>query len=143
MILIRSGLFLAVSSLLLFACSSESKEVPCDTPVCEQQQLYDDVITIHDVVMPKLSQISSLKSQIEDRMEVAQDSIERAEWLSLMLQLDRADESMWVWMRQFKPEMDSLVTEKDMNYLQQQLAEVEQVAEKINSSIAESEQALK
>ena len=140
--LFKPGLFLMVTSFTLFACSSGNNEVSCDDPVCEQQQLYDEVIGVHDIVMPKLSQISELKSQIEDKMEVSQDSTEHAEWLSLMLQLDRADESMWVWMRQFKPEMDSLVTAKDMDYLQQQLTEVQEVAEKINSSIATSEQAL-
>ena len=135
-------IFFAFSLIALAACGPGSKEKICDTVQCEQQVLYDQVIELHDEVMPKLSQISALKSEIEVKMEASADSIERSEWLQLMQQLDEADVSMWVWMRQFKPDMDSTVTVEDMAYLETQLKQVAGVAQNINGSIERSKKAL-
>lgn len=139
---IRKIFFLTLLSGCLVACGQEEKESVCETPQCKQQLLYDQVIELHDEVMPKLSQISTLKSEIEVRMEASEDSTERSEWFELMQLLDLADESMWVWMRQFKPEMDSVVTTEDMDYLELQLKEVAEVAQGINGSIEKSKKAL-
>ena len=135
-------IFFAFSLIALAACGPGAKEKICDTVQCEQQVLYDQVIELHDEVMPKLSQISALKSEIEVKMEASVDSIERSEWLQLMQQLDEADVSMWVWMRQFKPDMDSTVTVEDMAYLETQLKQVAEVAQNINGSIERSKKAL-
>jgi len=138
----KTFIYFIFSLIALKACGPGSTEEICDTVQCEQQLLYDQVIELHDEVMPKLSQISTLKSEIEAKMEASGDSIERSEWLQLMLQLDEADESMWVWMRQFKPDMDSTVTVEDMAYLETQLKEVAEVAQNINGSIERSKKAL-
>ena len=139
------SILLVIISVVLFSCGQGSKEEQsdCTTPQCEQQQMYDEVIAVHDEVMPKLSQISELKAAIEARMDAEDDSLAKSNWFELMQTLDEADESMWVWMRQFNPEMDSTAIEANMIYLGEQQKEVDEVALKINSSIEKAEQALK
>jgi hypothetical protein len=131
--------------MILTGCSQgeEEKQSDCTTPICEQQLKYDQVIAVHDEVMSKLSRISELKATIETRMKEEDDSVVKQNWYALKLSLDKADKTMWVWMRQFKPQMDSTTIEANMIYLDEQLQKVDNVALNINAAIDSANQALK
>jgi hypothetical protein len=128
--------------LALAACSGEKKADECTSEECLKQQAYDKVIAVHDEVMPKLGKISDLKGEIENRMKSSIDSATSNKYLSLMQDLDAADESMWVWMRSFKSDIETLPLDSALNYLQAEQEKVDKVAEKINTSIAAAEAAL-
>ncbi|MEN8247876.1 MAG: hypothetical protein ABFS32_03020 [Bacteroidota bacterium] len=106
----------------------------------EKQKAYDKVIAVHDEVMPKLSQISNLKEQITKHIAILNDSTEIAEWQQLIGELDDADESMWVWMRQFDSYLDDKSEEEALEYLKEEQVKVDEVARKINESIAKAEE---
>lgn len=125
------------------ACTTSSTEEECTTDLCIRQQAYDKVIKVHDEVMPKLSQISELKGRIEAKMNEASDSASVASWQGLMVDLDVADEAMWVWMRQFNSDLEEVSLDEALEYLQEEQTKVDAVAEKINAAIGNAEERLK
>ena len=125
------------------ACTTSSTEEECTTDLCIRQQAYDKVIKVHDEVMPKLSQISDLKGRIEAKMNEASDSASVASWQGLMVDLDVADEAMWVWMRQFNSDLEEVSLDEALEYLQEEQTKVDAVAEKINAAIGNAEERLK
>lgn len=124
------------------ACGGDKKTDECSSDECLKQQSYDKVIAVHDDVMPKLGQISDLKGQLEERMSQSVDSATMDNYIKLMEDLDTADEGMWVWMRAFKSNIEELPLDSALNYLASEQAKVDEVAEKINASIAAAEAAL-
>lgn len=133
---------LFASLILVLACSGGQRADECTSDECLKQQAYDKVIAVHDDVMPKLGQISDLKKRLEERISDSTDSVTNNEYLKLMTDLDAADESMWVWMRAFKGDIEELPLDSALSYLEEEQIKVDKVAEKINSSIAAAEKAL-
>jgi len=115
----------------------------CTTDECLKQQAYDKVIAVHDEVMPKMSYISELKGQIEERMNNEKDSSVITNWQTMMVNLDVADEAMWVWMRQFNSDLDDVALDEALSYLQSEQEKIDEVARKINDAISEAEEKLK
>lgn len=138
-----SSIYLISLSVLFAACGNQKEQTDdCSTLECEQQALYDQIIIVHDEVMPKLSEISTLKARIEAQMNLATDSLVKIDWLHHLKALDAADESMWVWMRQFDSQMDSVATDTSYKYFENQKIEVDEVAVNIKTSISVAEKAL-
>jgi len=92
--------------------------------------------------MPKMSHVSELKGQIEQRMNATSDSLVIATWQELMVNLDVADEAMWVWMRQFNSDLEEVTIDEAMAYLKTEQQKIDDVARKINQAIAAAEQSL-
>jgi len=118
------------SILLLFILSilTACKHTEADSEV---QILYDQVIEIHDEVMPKISDINKLKK----RIRISDDKSKRA--LSLLKELDDADEAMMSWMSDFqkyKTLSDSSSQEK-LKYLEVEKTKITQVSDQMLSSI--------
>ena len=134
---------LPVLLLISMSCSTSTTDNACDTNECLKQKAYDKVIAVHDEVMPKLAYISELKGRIEERMNATQDSLAVADWQSLMVDLDAADEAMWVWMRQFNADLEETPVEEALAYLKSEQEKVDEVADKINTVIATAEDRLK
>ena len=73
--------------------------------------LMDEVIAIHDEVMPEMGDIRKTRKALLEKLETSTD-----EELNKVLQeqankLDESHEAMFVWMRQFNPEPDSAMTD--------------------------------
>ena len=134
---------LGIMIFLISACTTASTEEECTTDLCIKQQAYDNVIKVHDDVMPKLSQISDLKGRIEAKMNEASDSTSVASWEGLMVDLDVADEAMWVWMRQFNSDLEEMPLDEALEYLQEEQKKIDAVAEKINTALGNAEERLK
>jgi hypothetical protein len=81
--------------LILFILGACQKEKP----------LYDQVMDIHDEVMPKMDELYQLKKGLQEKL-IATDSTQTEKRLQLeetIHLLDSANESMMVWMREFNP----------------------------------------
>ena len=89
-----------------------------------------------------MSYISELKGQIEERMNTKTDSLVIADWQNLMVNLDVADEAMWVWMRQFNSDLEDISIDEALAYLKSEQENIDEVAHKINDAIAEAEDKL-
>ena len=128
--------------IIISGCAGTANEQDCTSDECLKKQAYDSVIAVHDEVMPKMSYISELKGQLEERMNATDDSLAVAAWQELMVNLDVADEAMWVWMRQFNSDFEGVALDEALNYLKSEQEKIDEVARKINEAIKEAEENL-
>jgi hypothetical protein len=102
------------------------------TDISENEKLYNEVMKVHDEVMPKMNDIHKLKMSIRERIE-KNPNLPKAERLKLdamYAKLDSANEGMMVWMREFRPLPDSLGEEKAKRYLENEMERVNAVRQK-------------
>ncbi|MEN0048153.1 MAG: hypothetical protein AAF806_13920 [Bacteroidota bacterium] len=112
----------SVVTLLLSACdNTQTKEVN------QVKQLWDEMMVIHDEVMPKTSEIVRLQKQLKE-----QENTE-----ALVQQLANAEEAMWTWMNGLKPyeKIGQMDETEAVQYLKASKAEVEKVSQQILESI--------
>jgi hypothetical protein len=104
------------------------------------QALYDQVMNLHDEVMPKMEDIYKIKSQLQEKIANSPDLVkERKEALERMiLTLDSANNSMMEWMHQFNPLPDSVDAEQSRAYLESQMEKIKEVKEIMLSTLEEA-----
>jgi hypothetical protein len=68
--------------------------------------LYNQVMDIHDEVMPRMDDIARLKLELKEKIEKSSDLVpeKRKEIEQKILQLDSAGKAMMDWMNDFQPE---------------------------------------
>lgn len=132
--LLVSVLFLAIS------CGPTSKE--------ENQKLRDEVIAVHDEVMPLMGKLKTLEKEalaeiadLESQEEV--DSTRLEAMKALAYDLNQAYEGMFVWMRQYDIEDGEKTDEQIKSYLADQMTQVTVVNEDINAALTKAEELLK
>ncbi|WP_291778461.1 hypothetical protein [Cecembia sp.] len=123
---------------LLFSFSQLSCQ---NEKIDENQLLKDEVIAIHDEVMPYMGELKSLKKEIDNKLDslVQHDSLVHAEEIKklslLSEQLDHAFDGMFVWMRQFKAPDADAEKEEAKSYLLDQKEMVQKVNEDIKEAL--------
>lgn len=122
-------LLLAFVAVSLFACKEKAVEAVNDTA------LYDEVMAIHDKVMPEMANLEALKSQL---LQI--DSTGANEFVSMKVKgLDAAAESMNAWMAEFKvPEM----AEEKASYLEAEKSKIQAVSESMMKALEEAKMAV-
>jgi hypothetical protein len=96
------------------------------------QALYNEVMKIHDEVMPKMDDIHKAKQELKEKItnNPNMSQAERIKVDAMIAKLDSAGEGMMVWMRQFKPQADSVEgEEKAREYLENEIERVKKVRE--------------
>ncbi|SNT16436.1 hypothetical protein SAMN05421640_2598 [Ekhidna lutea] len=129
------NLILLATLTLFFSCSPSKKE--------ELQNLKDEVIDIHDEVMPKMGELrrtrKDLLLQADSLMETDTD---RAAMLTTVAnEIADANESMMQWMRAFEPEFEG-TDEEIKKYMEDQKVSIQQVKEDMNSALAKGREVL-
>ena len=108
-----------------------------------QQELYDEVMAVHDEVMPKMQDIMNLKEQIRGKIErLSQQTGTEAEveQLDQMInRLDEADEAMMNWMRNFKRDYEGMSEEEVINYLEEEKEKITEVRQEMLNTIEEAQ----
>ena len=97
----------------------------------EVKQLYEEVMTIHDDVMPKISDITKL------RRKIRKDKQESVESLQHITDLEKADDAMMDWMSDFqkyKTYNDS-TKESKMKYLNNEKLRIQSVSDQMYGSL--------
>jgi HEPN domain-containing protein len=93
------------------------------------QALYDQVMDVHDEVMPKMDDIMKLKRELQDKIANSPDMVvERKEQLEQVIaNLDSASNAMMSWMHEFNPLPDSVDQEKAREYLESEMEQIRKV----------------
>jgi hypothetical protein len=104
------------------------------------QALYNQMMDVHDEVMPKMDDIMKLKRELQEQIANTPDMVvERKQELERVISnLDSASNSMMSWMHrihEFDPLADSVDQEKAREYLESEMEEIRKVKELINESI--------
>jgi regulator of replication initiation timing len=101
------------------------------------QALYDQVMDVHDEVMPKMDEIMKLKRSLQDQIANSPDLVlERKEQLERVIaNLDSANNAMMNWMHEFNPLPDSVDQEKAREYLESEMERIRKVKTTMLESI--------
>jgi len=137
---------ISLLGLLLWQCSGNSdaaREQAETGPTPEEQreeQLWEEVMAIHDDVMPEMADINRLTKEMDALLQTQQLSdLERAQVIETMQELDKAGEGMWTWMNELKQleplRAEGKSHESIMTYLREEKAAIEQVRHDMRSSI--------
>ena len=140
---IQSFIFWIVALALMISCGTGDKhethgadDMVKDDP---NQALYDQVMSVHNEVMPKTSEIYQLKKELKEKIAAEPDKQEELE--QILAELDSADRSMMDWMHKFN-EPDSASQEVAREYLENEMEKINQVKELINSSVQKAKEKL-
>ena len=107
------------------------------TETSPNQKLYNEVMKVHDEVMPKMNDIHKLKMSIREKIEKNPNlpKTERLKLDAMYAKLDSANEGMMVWMREFRPLPDSVGEEKAKAYLENEMQRVNKVRDNMLKAI--------
>jgi len=123
----------------LFISCKEEKKVATESESNQMEQ----VMAIHDEVMPKMGKIGSLVAQLREKIDNDEGG---ATEKKAMEDLQDANKSMMDWMQGFGNRFDSeeimngkALTDEKKQWLNEEEKKVNIVKEKINTSIANAE----
>ncbi|MCF8237087.1 MAG: hypothetical protein K9I85_02945 [Saprospiraceae bacterium] len=121
--------FLVVCLFMLFATG-------CGEDI---DQLHEEVMKIHDDVMPHMGEMHQLQQKLENAM-VGKDSLERLPYLEAIGELQQGEDMMWTWMNNYRKPTSA--SAESVNYLEQQRQEVNKVAEQMTLAMTHSKELL-
>lgn len=111
----------------------------------EVNKIYDEVMVVHDDVMPKMGDIhktkKKLKKMLHEQLENADSS--RSNIIMSIKKLEEADEAMMQWMSDFKSEYKGATQEETITYYKDQKDQISQIAQEMLSSIKEGQKLIK
>jgi len=126
---------LIFSSLLIIfsSCNPSQKD--------SNELLKEEVIAIHDEVMPKMGELKSLHKELLSKIDILKsDSVTNAKEIQalsvLASDLDASFEGMFIWMRQFKSAYEGMTEEEITQYLLDQKEKVQNVNVAIKENLA-------
>ena len=93
--------------------------------------LYNQVMDIHDEVMPKMEDLYNLKKDLQSRSEAAPSADEKQKLDQQIAAIDSASNLMMDWMHEFNPPADTVDQEQIRAYLESEMVKVKQVKEAI------------
>ncbi len=71
----------------------------------ELQPLYEEILAVHDEVMPELNTITSLQEQMKNKLDELRETPANTEALKeanrILGDLNKAENAMWSWMHNF------------------------------------------
>lgn len=119
--------------VFVLACKS-------DKPTTPSQQLHEEIMFIHDDVMPKTADIRRMIKRIKTkRKDITANNTSLLKLLDEQVNnLNKADDGMMDWMAKYKKPSFSDTTQNTMNYLQNQKEQVDIVKLQIEKSLSES-----
>ncbi|QNL48573.1 hypothetical protein H8S90_17525 [Olivibacter sp. SDN3] len=139
----HSLLYLAIALTSLSACNNIANE---------NQQLQDEVIAVHDSIMPKMGtivrdnlKVSILLTKMDSLKKInpaLDTTLEKENLANLQEKLKEANESMTDWMHEFDADQEDKTPEEVRNYLQGELGKIQEVKVKFAKASAESQQVL-
>lgn len=114
--------------VIISSCRDEEKIV--------LQKLSEEVISIHDEVMPKTTgTMHEIKKQLSGKLETTDSTV----IFEAIKKLDNADEAMNVWMQDYNSMNDTMDNKSRFIYLKDELRKIKKVRTLILESIKEAE----
>lgn len=132
--MIRTAIFTLIAAGLLSvgACSNAQQETA-------QQKAWDEMMVIHDEVMPRMSEINALAKIIEASLADTTLNTElRTAAQQTLADLETADKAMWDWMYglQHLPDLRADAQHEDiLRYIEVETAKISEVKTAMLNSI--------
>lgn len=128
-------LILFIPLLFLFSCTDDQVKI---------EKLTEEVIAIHDEVMPKNIDINRVKRRLKiitqdtTLSEASQQKIQ-----DQILQLTKADQAMTTWMAEYKPPSKDMSFDAAMKMLNEEKVKITEVKDLMLSSLQNGQNLLK
>jgi hypothetical protein len=135
--------------ILLAACGKTAEHSDHDSAEADgespNEALYNQVMDVHDEVMPRMEDIYTLKKNLQEQIANTPNMVvERKQQLEAIISnLDSANNAMMDWMHKFEPLPDSVDQEKAREYLESEIERIKKVKELMNESIEKAETEVK
>lgn len=127
--------YASVLLALMAACGN-------NTETEREMNLQEEVMAIHDSIMPMTDSVTRLKQRLKNR-EVEISKGDSAMVKKAIEKLNSANEAMMQWMRQYDQPSDTLEQSKKKTYLKEQKEKIKRVKEKMLKSIEKANIILK
>ncbi|MBS1491024.1 MAG: hypothetical protein JSS93_10885 [Bacteroidetes bacterium] len=130
---------------MLSACgkSDKNQEKQNTESTDTNQALYEQVMDVHDEVMPKVEQLYSLKKELQEKLKTKDLPDDVKKQIDLAIHgLDSADRAMMNWMHHFNPLPDSANREAAREYLEDEMEKIKNVRELTYSTIQKAKEEL-
>lgn len=127
------NIILLIAAFTLISCGkgaenvhSQDNETMDESP---NQALYDQVMDVHNEVMPKMDELMKLKRELQEKIASTPDLVvEKKEQMErIIFNLDSASTAMMSWMHEFNPPADSVDQEKARAYLESEMERIKKV----------------
>ena len=135
-------LLIATSFLLLISCGKTSDHSHHDADGAMEGEnpnkaLYDQVMDIHDEVMPKMQDLYSLKLELLEKIAQSPNMpvYKKEELQQTIAALDSTSNAMMEWMHNFNPLPDSTNQEAAREYLESEMESIKKVRSLTNETI--------
>lgn len=99
--------------------------------------LYNQVMDIHDEVMPKMEALYNMKKDIQAKIEANPPASEKKELEAKIAEIDFASVMMEDWMHEFNPPADTTDKEQIRAYLESEMVKVKRVKEAMLQALGE------
>lgn len=113
-------------TIIIFGCKEKNDEI-----AEKKSALYNEVMAIHDKIMPEMSTIHTLKRDLKS----IENNESKTIIINKIIELDEADEAMMSWMADFKVPDDQ---SKEVEYLIKEKLSIQNISDKIYTSITEA-----
>lgn len=129
------------SLLVLMACGKSGEHTGHDMDKDHQddpnQALYNQVMSIHDEVMPKMEDLYKMKRELNDKIANTKDLTEekKKEIEMTIASLDSASNAMMDWMHEFNPMADTVDQEAAREYLETEMERIMKVRDLTNETL--------
>ncbi|EIM76690.1 hypothetical protein A3SI_09583 [Nitritalea halalkaliphila LW7] len=133
--------FMAFGVLLMSVWACQPQASSEEKKIAENEALRDEVIAVHDEVMPYMDELKALKRKVLADAESGEGPLSAEEAEDLATELDAAFDGMFAWMRQFKVKNDEMSPEEVEEYLNDQMAKVRVVHEQITRALQKGREA--
>lgn len=76
----------------------------CNTEQSAQEKLWDEMMVVHDEVMPKMGDLNHLSRDIRAQLDTVPpiDTLKKLQQLDLLIRIGKAEEGMMAWMSELK-----------------------------------------
>lgn len=131
-----------IGLLAMNACSKtnehdHSEHEDTEMEESPNQALYDQVMNVHDEVMPRMDDIMKLKRELQEKIANTPDMVveKKAQLEKVISNLDSASTAMMNWMHEFNPLPDSVDQEKAREYLESEMERIKKVKSLVTETI--------
>ncbi len=119
----------------------------CNTEHSAQEKLWDEMMVVHDEVMPKMGDLNRLSRNIRSQLDTVPpiDTLQKLQQLDLLIRLGKAEEGMMAWMSELEILDDLRATKSHkeiIRYLEAEKQRIGAVRDSMLAGIEAGEKAL-
>jgi len=135
---IKTLLISTLVTIFLSGCGTKTTDhstSSMEEPDTGNNALYNEIMNIHDEVMPKMESLYNISKQLKDSVQQAANSAEQDRLQMRQNYIDSVSKMMMDWMHEFKPLPDTTDESIIQEYYEGHLEKIKQVREAILTAL--------